>query len=94
MRRIIVGDETADNKCTMFPNGTWLSCCQIHDEECILALEYLSPRMRQDADIKLFKCVWKKNKLAAITMYIGVRAWAHTLWWINYRKEQLEQRKT
>ena len=94
INRITIGHETSDNRCSMFSNGNWLHCCQIHDINCILALENLSYKMRLEADIALFECVYKKNKLVAYVMYIGVRAWANTFWWINYRKESLEQRKT
>lgn len=59
----------------------------------MLALEYLSPSMRLEADVELFKCVHKKNIPIAYIMYIGVRLWAHTFWWIGYLREWNEQRE-
>lgn len=72
--------------CTCFPEGDWWECCWMHDHDCILALEYLSREMRLAADIKLYRCVKNKKKKPRIAkiMFIGVRLWAHTGWWLNY----------
>jgi|688.fasta_scaffold1236601_1 hypothetical protein len=83
-------DWGVDN-CTFFPEGNWTSCCWTHDHDCILAIEYLSPKMRLEADRKLFNCVYKRSKTIACIMYFGVRFWAYTYWWIGYWREYHEQ---
>ena len=82
-----------DNRCTFFFDGNWKGCCWAHDAGCLLALEYLSPFMRLEEDIKLFKCVYEKNIPIAFIMYFGVRLWAYTFWWIGYLREWNEQRQ-
>jgi hypothetical protein len=75
--------------CTFFFEGCWAGCCWQHDEDCLMALEHLSPLMRQVADLKLYQCVLKKGypKVAKF-MYFFVRLWAHTFWWFNYFTEK------
>ncbi len=71
------------NYCTCFPEGDWYDCCWQHDHDCILAKEYDSYQMRLDADKKLEDCVKSKgHPFVAEVMYIGVRIWANTFWWI------------
>ena len=73
------------NYCTCFFEGDWSDCCYRHDEDCLMAIEYLSSTMRYVADIKLKHCVEKKgHPIIARIMYCGVRAWAHTFWWVGY----------
>ncbi len=86
------GEDWNQDNCTCFPEGCWSDCCWVHDHDCILALENLSPKMRLIADRKLFKCVYAKNKIVACIMYFGVRIWAYTYWWIGYWRETHEQR--
>ena len=81
------------NYCTFFFKGDWNHCCWQHDLECILAIEYLSPKMRLEADKKLRDCVKAKNHpYISKIMYIGVRAWANTFWWGLIVREYLEMR--
>lgn len=86
-------NEIVGDNCTFFPEGNWTGCCWQHDHDCLLALEYLSPKMRLEADRKLFSCVSKKNKIIACIMYFGVRIWAYTYWWIGYWGEKYDQRQ-
>jgi len=86
--------KNAKNYCSFFPEGSWGDCCYDHDTNCLLALEYLSWNMRLYADIKLYDCVYKKNKMIAHIMYIGVRFWAYTFWWIGYWREKNGQKTT
>jgi hypothetical protein len=78
--------------CTFFWEGNWSDCCWQHDSDCLLALEYLSYTKRLNADIKLFKCVYKKNKFMACVMYFGVTVWANTFWWTEYWREKRSQK--
>lgn len=68
--------------CTMFPEGWWPHCCQMHD----IAYGVL----RRQADLDLMQCVSNSavdNPFAAAasvaiagTMYIGVRLFGWRFW--------------
>ena len=67
-----------DNRCSYFPNGNWLECCQSHDYAVADAECQRSSSMRLKADKALRTCVAAKGHPAfALIMYIGVRAWAN-----------------
>ena len=56
--------------CNVFNNSTRESYCIEHDKAygrggwCIA---------RWNADWKLFKCIWKSNKILAVIMFLGIR---------------------
>jgi len=60
------------NNCTLFPDGTWSSCCARHDRR------YENKRLtKYQADKLLYRCVAKKNKLIASVMFLGVTLFGH-----------------
>ena len=58
------------NGCTLFDSEKRKVCCTAHDRAYG---EGGSERNRWNADIGLFKCLWKQNKFAAVFMFVGVR---------------------
>ncbi len=60
--------------CSIFPDGNYRECCEIHD------LDYFrggTARERRQSDRRLYRCVRSKkgwqNEIAAPVMYLGVR---------------------
>ena len=68
------------NYCTAYPEGTWSSCCKLHDRR------YLNKRLtKYQADKLLFRCVRRKSNIFnAAIMFIGVTVGGN---W-NYYKAQ------
>lgn len=63
------------NSCTLFPDGTWSKCCDLHD------YQYLTQKVsRKQADKILYDCVKSKCKVIAHIMYIGVRMFGWYFW--------------
>lgn len=60
----------SESKCNVFDARSTRSCCVEHDTAYQLGGQFVD---RFKADNRLFKCLWKKNKVAAIFMYTGVR---------------------
>lgn len=54
----------------------WSSCCKEHD----LDIEYRRTQSSFEADVKLFKCVWKVCKPMAVVMFIGVVPMSWVAW--------------
>ena len=68
------------NGCSLFPDGNYRECCDIHD------LDYFrggSFRERRRSDKRLYRCVRSKkgwhNELAAPVMYLGVRVFGMSI---------------
>ena len=60
--------------CSLFPDGNFRECCEIHDAEYSRGG---SMRERRQSDKRLYRCVRSKkgwqNEIAAPVMYLGVR---------------------
>lgn len=69
-------------KCTCWFDGSWGDCCCEHDKDIIEA----RTKTAHEADWKLFKCVWNKNKIMAVIMFIGVKPISFIAWHL-YRKK-------
>jgi len=66
--------------CSLFPDGNYRECCEIHD------LDYFrggSFRERRQSDKRLYRCVRSKkgwrNEIAAPVMYLGVRVFGMSI---------------
>ncbi len=67
-----------DNRCTGFPNGNWLECCQAHDYSVADAECQKSSPMRLKADQELRRCVSAKgHPCIALLMYAAIRVYAN-----------------
>lgn len=65
--------------CTLFWDGDWGKCCQIHDLEYGMLVNKLA------ADWHLFTCVGASNWLIALIMFAGVSIFG---WFFYPRKKK------
>jgi hypothetical protein len=68
------------NGCSLFPDGNYRECCDIHDAEYFRGGSF---RERRQSDKRLYRCVRSKkgwqNEIAAPVMYLGVRVFGGSL---------------
>ena len=69
--------------CSMWPDGTWRTCCVAHDVEYWCGGVALN---RRDADRALRRCVAERSgPTHAWFVYLGVRLGGHHLWPFGWR---------
>lgn len=55
--------------CDFWPDGTWKSCCDIHDAAFA---KVGGPLDWVNANVDLASCVWQYSHLNAVLMFVGV----------------------
>jgi hypothetical protein len=74
-----------DNRCTLFINGNWIACCVGHDYDYADGGSY---REKVKADLRLWRCVWKKgHPVIGFIMFLGVSTGGLLCWrwrWLGY----------
>lgn len=63
--------------CSCFIDGNWGVCCLVHDED----IKFNRTKTLAEADNKLFKCIWAKNKIVAVIAWLGVRSLSWLYWY-------------
>lgn len=70
--------------CTLFPDGTWRSCCDVHDQAFATGTtvqQFLS------ANEALFGCVWQHDPVAAVIMFVGVMTLGIPFFFLGRKKK-------
>jgi LPXTG-motif cell wall-anchored protein len=69
--------------CTLFPEGTWATCCDIHDQAFAVGTEF---HEFISANWQLYTCMSQHNPIMALLALIGVMTLGATFFFLGRKR--------